>query len=190
MKNNKRYLRLKRLLNPGSIVFVGGAALKPVIGYTRALGFKGSYHVINPRRERLCGIDCVRSATELKNPPDIAFVAVPAAAAIEAVADLAQAGVGAAIVNSSGFAETGEAGSILEARLLKAAGKMPLIGPNCPGIASFLDRFGANWAVATFNGFPGARKSGINGRSLSRVSAVSGGSVKPQLSAKSEAITE
>jgi len=143
MNNNKRYLRLKRLLNPSSIVFVGGAALEPVIGYTRALGFDGSYHVVNLRRKRLCGIDCVRSATELKSPPDVAFVAVPAAAAIDAVADLARAGVGAAIVNSSGFAETGEAGAILEARLLEAAGKMPLIGPNCPGIASFLDRFGA-----------------------------------------------
>lgn len=143
MNANTRYLRLKRMLNPASIVFVGGAALEPAIAYTRALGFSGEYHAINPGRGQLGGIACVRSAAELASTPDIAFVAVPWAAAIDAVRDLASAGTGGAIVNSSGFAEVGAAGARLEAELIDAAGDMPLIGPNCPGIANFADGFGA-----------------------------------------------
>ncbi|MDH3759538.1 MAG: acetate--CoA ligase family protein [Gammaproteobacteria bacterium] len=143
MNDNSRYLRLKRLMNPASLVFVGGAALEPAISYARALGFGGEFHAINPRRKQLAGIDCVHSVAMLPKPPDVAFVAVPGAAAIDAVRELSAAGVGAAIVNSSGFAETGEQGAALEENLLQAAGEMPLMGPNCPGIANFLDRFGA-----------------------------------------------
>lgn len=140
MPDNDRYLRLSRLLNPRSIVFVGGGALEPAIDYTRTLGFNGDYHVINPNRDELCGIACVRSAAEIKSPPDLAFVAVPGAAAIEAVRNLAQAGVGAAVVNTSGFSEAGRDGAGLQAQLLEAAGEMPFMGPNCPGFANFLDR--------------------------------------------------
>ena len=143
MTASSRQQRLARLLKPRSIVFVGGAALEPAIAYTRALGFDGDCYVVNPNRDSLCDIACVRSAAELDSAPDLAFVAVPGAAAIDAVRDLADAGVGAAIVNSSGFSETGEAGGKLEAGLIEAAGEMPFLGPNCPGMANLLDGKGA-----------------------------------------------
>lgn len=140
MSDISRYLRLSRMLNPRSIVFVGGAALEPAIAYTRRLGFTGDCHVINPSREKLCDITCVRSASELPEPVDLAFIAVPGAAAVAAVRDIALAGIGAAVVNTSGFSETSEAGASLETQMIEAAADMPFMGPNCPGFANFLDR--------------------------------------------------
>ncbi|MXZ81738.1 MAG: acetate--CoA ligase family protein [Gammaproteobacteria bacterium] len=133
---------LKGLLKPDRIAFVGGAALEPAIAYTRALGFPGELCVINPGRDHLAGIPCCRSAQEVEGPIDLAFIAVPCETVIDAVDDLARAGAGAAIVNSSGFAETGENGRMLQNRLVEAARDMPFIGPNCPGIANFLDGVG------------------------------------------------
>ncbi len=142
MEERSRYSRLARMLRPGGIVFVGGSALEPAIEYTRGLGFSGDCAVINPRREQLCGIRCLRSAAELERPADVAFVAVPGAAVVDAVRDLSAAGIGAAVINSSGFAEAGEDGRRLQSELLEAAGEMPLLGPNCPGFANLLDRAG------------------------------------------------
>ena len=83
MNNDTRYLRLSRMLNPRSIVFVGGSALEPAIEYARQIGYPGDCFVINPRRDQVHGIECLRSAGELKKPADVAFVAVPAGAAVE-----------------------------------------------------------------------------------------------------------
>ncbi|MDJ0777970.1 MAG: acetate--CoA ligase family protein [Gammaproteobacteria bacterium] len=142
MSSNDRYQRLQRLFDPRSIAFVGGSALEPAIAYSRALGFDGDYHVIHPRRDELAGIACVASAAELARAPDVAFVAVPASVVVDAVRDLAEAGVGAAVINSSGFSEAGDNGRELEAELSAAAGDMPFLGPNCPGVANFLDGVG------------------------------------------------
>ncbi len=142
MSTNDRYQRLQRLFDPRSIAFVGGSALEPAIAYSRALGFDGDYHVINPRRDELAGIACVASAARIARVPDVAFVAVPASAVVDAVRDLADAGVGAAVINSSGFGEAGDDGLELEAALSAAAGDMPFLGPNCPGVANFLDGVG------------------------------------------------
>lgn len=141
MTDSSRQMRLKRLLTPGSIVFVGDADLEPAIACTRALGFGGELHAISPRSKQLAGIDCARSASELDRPPDVALVALPSAATIDAVRDLSAAGVGAAIVHSKGFSEPGEDGAALENHLMEAAGDMPLMGSTCAGITSFLDRF-------------------------------------------------
>ncbi len=132
-----RHDRLHRLLRPRSIVFVGGSATEPAITYARALGFKGRLSVINPRRDEIAGITCVRCAAELPEPVDAAFVAVPNEATADAVRDLAQAGVGAAVVSSSGFAEIGR--QDLQDAVVAAAGDMPIIGPNSPGLANFID---------------------------------------------------
>ncbi len=142
MSTSDRYQRLQRLFDPRSIAFVGGSALEPAISYTRALGFDGDYHVINPRRDEVGGIACVTSATQIARAPDVAFVAVPANAVVEAIGDLSEAGVGVAVINSSGFGEVGDDGRELEADLVAAAGDMPFLGPNCPGVANFLDGIG------------------------------------------------
>ena len=137
-----RIERLGKLLTPTSIAFVGGSALEPAIRYTRKLGFRGHIHIINPSREELSSVPCVRSAADIEGEIDLAFVAVPAHAASDALQDLSSAGANAAIISAAGFSELGEAGQVLEGELLQAAGDMPFLGPNCPGMVNFLDGIG------------------------------------------------
>ncbi len=134
---NNRSERLRSMLNPRSIVFVGGGSVEPAIAYTRRLGFSGRLYSINPRRLKISGIPCFKSAADLPELPDVAFVLVPVSKAVDAVHDLAAAGVGAAIVCTSGFAEFGQLE--LQNLLVEAAGEMPFLGPNSPGFSNFLD---------------------------------------------------
>ena len=55
------------------------------------------------------------------------------------VAELATAGCGAAVVYSSGFAETGPDGAARQRELVDAAGPMTLLGPNCYGLINYAD---------------------------------------------------
>jgi acyl-CoA synthetase (NDP forming)/GNAT superfamily N-acetyltransferase len=71
-------------------------------------------------------------------PVDLAVIAVPAPAVLDAVADAAAAGVAGVVVVSAGFAETGPAGEVAQHELLastRSAG-LRLVGPNCLGIAN------------------------------------------------------
>ena len=129
--------RLDRLLRPQSLAFVGGAAAELSIEACRSLGFRGEMWAVNPRRE-LGGLPTVASASELPAGIDAAFVGVDRDASIDVVGRLAKAGTGAAVCHASGFAETGEAGSALQAELVAAAAGMPLLGPNCYGMLSAL----------------------------------------------------
>ena len=127
------------MLNPEHIVFVGGSAVEPSIEYNRRLGFRGKVNVINPTRDTLGDIPCHRNVADIDGNIDLAFVAVPVSAAVDAVRELATNGVGAAIVNTAGFSERSCDGARLEEQLLEAAGDMPFMGPNCPGMANFVD---------------------------------------------------
>ncbi|WP_243794665.1 CoA-binding protein [Saccharopolyspora gloriosae] len=55
---------------------------------------RGRIWPVNPRRDSIEGIACYRSAAELPEAPDAAFVAVPKSAAVAAVAELAARGAG------------------------------------------------------------------------------------------------
>lgn len=131
--------RLKRMLSPKSAVFVGGAATVPAIDYCRARGFRGKIHVVNPRRSELAGITCVPNLTLLPEIPDVAYLAVPRESLVGVVREASEIGVGGAICNSSGFSEM-HGGEKSQRDLVEAAGGMPIIGPNCPGVANFVDR--------------------------------------------------
>lgn len=54
-------------------------------------------------------------------------------------AALAERRTGGAVCYASGFSEIGAEGAGLQARLVGAAGAMPVLGPNCYGMINYLD---------------------------------------------------
>lgn len=131
--------RIRRMLQPSAVVFVGGSNLVAAIENTQKKGFAGRVYVVNPKHATICGIPCHPRVADLPEVPDLAFVAVPKEAVVETVASLAEFGVGGSICNSAGFSELRGEGEARQAALVAAAGEMPLLGPNCPGLANFLD---------------------------------------------------
>ncbi len=127
------------MLRPDSAVFIGGATLEPAIAYCRARGYRGRLYAVNPKREKLAGLNCLPRIEDLPEAPDLAFVAVPKEAVGEVVPALAALGSGAAVCNSAGFSEMEGGGHDRQAALISAAGDMPILGPNCPGFANFAD---------------------------------------------------
>lgn len=132
--------RLKQLLRPRSAVFIGGSRLSAALDYCRANQFEGEMYVVNPFRSDIAGLPCYPTIADLPTVPDLGFVSVPKEAVIETVAALAKAGVAGAICNSAGFSEIAGEGIELQEAFVMAAGEMPVIGPNCPGMANFVDR--------------------------------------------------
>ncbi|MCA1190723.1 acetate--CoA ligase family protein [Saccharopolyspora sp. 6V] len=130
---------LHRLLAPRHVAVYGGAAAAAAIRQSRKIGFAGRITPVHPRRAEIDGIPCVRSTAELPEAPDAAFLAVPPAATVTTVRELAARGAGGVVCHASGFAEHDAAGAALQRSLVAAAGGMPLIGPNCLGVLNYLD---------------------------------------------------
>lgn len=130
---------LKRLISPKTIAVFGSRGAGFAIRETQKMGFKGEIWAVHPHRETLEGLNCYKSVQDLPGVPDSAFVAVNADAAIEIVSHLGAIGAGGAVIYASGFGEVGEVGADRTQRLIKAAGDMPIIGPNCYGFINTLD---------------------------------------------------
>lgn len=138
---------LKRLLAPRHLAFIGGRSMARALKRCAEGGFSGQLWLVNPQHTELEGVPCVRSIAELPEGPDAVFIATNRELTLQAVAELAARGAGGAICYASGFAETGEEGTRLQAELLRAAGEMALLGPNCYGLLDYL-HCAALWPVA------------------------------------------
>ncbi|MGB3501552.1 MAG: acetate--CoA ligase family protein [Mesorhizobium sp.] len=132
---------LNALLSPNSVALVGASDDVTRIGgrplrYLRESGFKGDVFPVNPRRETVQGVKAYPSLASLPRVPDVAILAVPAAATVQAVRECAELGVKAAIVFSAGFAETDDAGRAMQDEMTAIARSsgMRLLGPNCLGV--------------------------------------------------------
>jgi acyl-CoA synthetase (NDP forming) len=134
---------LSRLFRPRSIAVFGGGAWAPnVVEQCQKMGFAGPVWPVHPTRDEIRGVRCYRSVAELPEAPDASFVGVNRNLTIEIVRELAARGAGGAVCFASGFKEAeGEAqgGAELQARLVEAAGGMPILGPNCYGLINYLD---------------------------------------------------
>lgn len=126
---------LGRLCDPRHIAYIGGVQIAGPIRACKRAGYNGDIWVVNPSKDEIEGVRCVASVSELPSPPDAAVIGLSPERAITVVEQLSQSGAGGAVVMSSGFAELGtEAGRDRQERLKKAAGTMPLLGPNCMGL--------------------------------------------------------
>lgn len=145
---------LRPLLHPGSVAVVGvrrdGSGVGAgILRSVRASGFTGGVAVLHPVADEVLGRAAYPSLAEVPFDVDLLVVAVPGEAAVAAVEQAGRAGVGAAVVISSGFEELGGDGGDLQRRLLDAAreGSVRLVGPNCLGL---LVHGSGGWLNATF----------------------------------------
>ncbi len=129
--------RLDRLLRPGSIAVLGAGWARNVIEQCERMGFPGPVWPVHPDRAEIGGVRAYPSFGDLPGVPDATFIGVNRFATVDVVAELARLGAGGAVCFASGWAETGEAD--LSARLVAAAGDMPILGPNCYGLINYLD---------------------------------------------------
>jgi acyl-CoA synthetase (NDP forming) len=164
-----------RVLNPASVVVVG-ASNDPDKQGSRVLrhlveqGYRGRIHVVNRNRGEVAGRTAFPSIAALPEVPDLACVVVPAEAVDAVVLDCAGAGVGAAIIFSSGFAEAGAAGVALQESLSAqaAASGVALCGPNTAGVMNDAAAF----CAASVRSFDSERVSGGAFALLSQSGAV------------------
>jgi acyl-CoA synthetase (NDP forming) len=132
------------LLAPKSIAIVGASAEEQRLGWrpVRFLldaGYSGAIYPINPAYQTVGGLTCYPDFASLPEVPEALVVIVSAARAVEVVGEASRAGAKLAVVLSSGFEESGDAG-VSSRSLLEAAGEMRIIGPNIPGIVNLIDR--------------------------------------------------
>lgn len=141
-------------LDPKSIAVIGASENPNKIGgrpllYLSRFGYRGKVYPINPRRTEVQGLATAPSLLDLPEAPELAIIAVPGAAAVEALDACGEAGVRLALMMSSGFGESeGEAGlAQQQAMVARARAKgMRVVGPNSQGLANF-----GTGAIASFS---------------------------------------
>ena len=130
---------LDALFRPRSVAIIGASSDanriggRPIAFSKRA--FKGAIVPINPNRREILGLPAYPSIMDAPGQIDQAIIAVPAKAAMQAADECIAKGVKAAVMFSSGFAETGAEGRAMQEDLARrcAAGGMKLLGPNSLG---------------------------------------------------------
>ncbi|HWF76399.1 MAG TPA: CoA-binding protein [Caulobacteraceae bacterium] len=145
---------LERLLRPKSIAVVGASNRMPSIGgYVTAnviRAFRGGrIFPVNPREERVQGLQAWPDIAALPPDVDLAIIVIPSRGVPEALEACAERGIGGAVIITSGFAEVGGAGVELQsevARILRRSG-MRAIGPNCIGYMNLADGVMANFTL-------------------------------------------
>lgn len=128
---------LDRLLRPKTIAVLGAGWALNVIEQCRKMGFAGQVWPVHPSKAEIGGLRAYARLADLPEAPDAVFIGVNRFATVEVVAELAAMGAGGAICFASGWTEAGE--PELQARLIAAAGEMPILGPNCYGVINYLD---------------------------------------------------
>ncbi len=132
--------------NPRGIALIG-ATPNPLKGGNAILknlikGFKGGIYPVNPRYDEILDITCHKSIADVPDPVDLAIVFIPGQRVPEIIEECAQRGIKRVIIESSGFAESGEAGQQMQQKLADFARKagVRLWGPNCMGLVDAVNK--------------------------------------------------
>lgn len=130
---------LDALLRPRSVAVVGASVNPAKIGNVvlRNLS-RGGFKVIpvNPKEDEILGHRCFPSVSSVDGDVDLVMVVLPAGSALGVAEECVQKKVGAVVITSSGFAESGPEGKSLQDRLVsvfKGTG-IRLLGPNTMGV--------------------------------------------------------
>jgi acyl-CoA synthetase (NDP forming) len=151
---------MDRLLRPRSVAIVGasptpGSFGASILANLENAGYPGQLHLINPKRSEIGGRPCVACVDDLPEGVDCAVLAIPRVAVLDTVLACARRKVGGVIIFSAGFAEAGEQGRLEQLQLGEIAREhnMVIEGPNCLGIANYVDAIPLTFVVTPMEPF-------------------------------------
>lgn len=146
---------LDRFLSPGSVAVIGASPDRTkirglLLEQLKAGGFAGAIYPVNPGYPSIDGLTCYPSVAAIAAPVDLAIVAIPPEAVLQALEECASAGVGSALILTSGFAEQGGAQADLQGEIAALARRtgMRICGPNSVGFYSERARLAATFSPA------------------------------------------
>lgn len=124
---------------------MGSVVLKNVIDS----GFPGKIFPVNPNHDKVQGLPCFPSVTDLPEVPDLVVIIVPARTVKDVLNECVQKKVKAAAIITAGFKEAGQSGYRREAELSAIVRQdgIRVLGPNCLGIADTYTPFNATFAT-------------------------------------------
>ena len=132
------------LFNPRAIVVIGASSHPGKFGFVslhNALvnNFAGGVYATNLQSENILGVQTVADLSELPDGEiDLAFFCTPASSNEALLKQCADLGIKSAFIASAGYRESGEAGELAEASLLRLANSLDMLiaGPNGQGVVS------------------------------------------------------
>jgi acyl-CoA synthetase (NDP forming) len=136
---------VEALLRPRSIAILGASDRsrwsRTAFDNLREGGFGGAVHLVNRRGGSVHGQAAAESAAAIGEPLDLGLVLVPAEAVADTVRDLGAAGARSAVILTSGFAELGAEGALVQQAVADAGRQagVRLLGPNSLGFINFAD---------------------------------------------------
>jgi len=139
---------LNVFLSPKSVAVIG-ASEKPdswgafVMGGLSSANYTGKIYAVNRRADYVFNLPTFKNIRDIKDPVDLAVIAIPAADVEDTIADCGQKGVRGVTVITAGFAETNNGDSHEQRRLARLARSwgMRLLGPNVSGSFNLHERF-------------------------------------------------
>ena len=132
-----------RLFYPKSIAFIGASAEVSKWGHLLfsnvvAGQYQGKIYLVNPKGEEIADRKVFKSVTEIPDPIDLAVVTIPANRVSALIPELKKKKIKNVLLISSGFAETGAEGKVMEDELVEKAREAGILifGPNTMGICN------------------------------------------------------
>jgi acyl-CoA synthetase (NDP forming) len=138
---------LQKFFEPEGIVIVG-ARRSFGFGYgiplfLQAQGWGNRIFLVNPVGGELHSRKVYKRVQDVHEPLDLAIVIVPAEAVPDVMEDIGKREIKHVIIETAGFAETGETGRALQEKVKGMAAQygIRVIGPNCVGVINTENRF-------------------------------------------------
>ncbi len=136
-------MSLNSLFKPDSIAVIGASGTEGKLGHVLTdmiieFGYPGELFLVNPKPEKIFGLDTYPTVLDIMTKIDLAIALVPAKHIPKVAADCGEAGVKALVIISSGFKEIGEEGVRLQEELknISETFGMRIMGPNCEGFVN------------------------------------------------------
>jgi acyl-CoA synthetase (NDP forming) len=151
MENDTHHMitGLEAIFSPKSIALVGASTAfgkwgQLISSNIIAGGYKGKIFLVNPGKKKMFGLPVFGHIGDIQDPVDLAFVITPAKTVPSVVEACGEKGVKGAVIITSGFSETDQAGKDLEQEIVRIGLEkgIHIIGPNTMGIiAPYADLF-------------------------------------------------